>query len=90
MATYRLYRWSVTNSGPWVAPEAQLHFLVGHRDQDPKRVKTSCIVETNGREITTNSGSVYILEDIDQDYLKFLDDNGLEYDPDNPIKIKKV
>lgn len=87
MATYHLHRWAVIGD-PYDAPEAAKLRLVGYRDQDEKRVHTSVIVEVNGREITTYSGSVYILEDIDPDYLKFLDETGEIYDPDNPIRVK--
>jgi hypothetical protein len=87
MATHHLYRWSVIGD-PYHAPEAPRLRLAGYRDKDAKRVHTSVIVEVNGREITTYSGSVYILEDIDPDYLKFLDETGDVYDPDNPIRVK--
>jgi hypothetical protein len=90
MATYHLYKWSIQGSfGPYSAPESIRPCLVGFRGEDAKRVITSHIVETNGREITTSSGSVYILEDIDPDYLKYLDASGRTYDPMNPIPMKK-
>lgn len=88
---YSLYKWSIvpTFDDPFKAPEINPGRLFGFRDQDPKSVRTSPIVSVNGREITTSSGSVYILEDIDPAYLSWLEDNGFEYDPVNPIKIKK-
>lgn len=89
MATHHLHRWSVIDTGSaYDAPEARKLRLCGFRDQDTKRVHTSVVVEVNGREITTYSGSVYILEDIDPDYLQFLEDMGETYDPDNPIRVK--
>lgn len=87
MATYYLHRWSVIGDS-YKAPEAGVLRLSGFRDQDEKKVTTSVIVEVNGREVTTYSGSVYILEDIDSDYLEFLDKTGETYDPENPIRIK--
>ncbi len=89
MATYHLHRWSVLIVGDeYTAPEAQRIRLCGFRDQDKKRVYTSVVVEVRGREVETYSGSIYILEDIDSDYLQFLEDMGETYDPENPIRIK--
>lgn len=92
MATYHLYRWSLTSyaSSPYFAPEQCKLSLVGYRDQNPCPIHTSDIKEVNGREITTTTGSVYILEDIDPEYRHWLNENGIEYDPANPIKVKKV
>jgi hypothetical protein len=92
MATYHLYRWSVTSfsDNPWHAPEQRQLCLVGFRDQETKRVITSTIKEVNGREITTETGSKYLLEDIDPEYLSWMDAEGLVYDPINPIKVKKA
>lgn len=89
MATYSLHRWSITDEGPWVAPEAQRIHLHGYRDQDPRAVRTSYVVEVNGREVKTYSGSIYILEDISPEYLQFLEDTGDVYDPENPIRKQK-
>lgn len=89
MATYHLYRWSVQFiQDPYQAPEQAQSVLIGFRDQDTKRVRTSNIVAVNGREVTTYSGSVYILEDVDPEYQKWLDDQGIEIDQENPIKFK--
>lgn len=87
MATFHLYRWSVTGDS-YKSPEQAALRLSGFRDQDEKKVTTSVIVEVNGRKIMTYSGNVYILEDIDSDYLEFLDKTGETYDPENPIRIK--
>lgn len=89
MVKYHLHRWSITDAGPYVAPEAQKLYLQGYRDQDSRSIRTSHIVEVNGREITTYSGSIYILEDISPDYLQFLEETGDTYDPENPIRVKK-
>lgn len=87
MTVYHLHRWSVTGDS-YAAPEDRALRLTGFRDQDAKQVTTSIIVFVNGREVTTYSGSIYILEDIDPDYLKFLDATGEIYDSENPIRIK--
>lgn len=86
MAVYSLRRWSVVRD-PYKAPEVSATRLAGLRD-DAKHVTTSIIKKVNGREITTQSGSVYILEDIDPDYLKYLNDTGEHYNPENPIRVK--
>jgi adenine-specific DNA methylase len=91
MTTYNLYRWSVScpANGYW-APEQRKVSLAGFRDQETKPVVTSSIKEINGKEITTSTGSVYILQDIDPEYLEWLNQEGIVYDPANPIKIKEV
>lgn len=89
MTTYHLHRWSlVGDTDPYKPPEHNTIRLSGFRNQDSRRVTTSVILSVNGREVTTYSGSVYILEDIDPDYLKYLDSTGEIYNHDNPIRIK--
>ncbi len=87
---YHLHRWSVQfyDVDPYLAPEAQRRCLLGYRDDDTKRVSTSPIVSVNGREVQT-CNSIYILEEIDPNYLKWLEESHVEYDPEHPIKIKK-
>ena len=87
MATYHLHRWCiVTNDDPYTPPEARKIYLWGFRDQEEKSVKTSYVVAVNGREVHTKSGSIYILEEVDLEYLKYLEETGRTYDPENPIK----
>ena len=83
---YHLHRWSVVGDYG-IAPEARHIRLCGFRNTEERMVFTSAVVEANGRSITTESGSVYILEDIDPDYLLMLRDNNIPYDPENPIRI---
>lgn len=87
MAIFHLYRWSVIGD-PYKPPEDKALRLSGFRDQDEKQITTSVIVDVKGREVTTYSGSTYILEDVDPDYLKFLDATGEVYNPENPIRVK--
>jgi hypothetical protein len=91
MTTYRLHRWSVTqySDDPYLAPEQQCASLLGTRDTDGRFVKTSPVVKVEGKQITTRSGSVYILEDMDPDFRLWLEEEGIEYDPENPITFKK-
>jgi len=84
---YHLHRWSVVGDF-FKAPEAQRIRLSGFRNQDERRVTTSAVELVEGRRITTVSGSIYILEDIDPDYLNWMVDNNYPYDPENPIKVK--
>jgi hypothetical protein len=86
-----LHRWSVTqiNDNPFLAPEANPACLRGIRETDGKCVRTSPIVKVDGKQITTNSGTVYILDDMDPDFRLWLEEEGIEYDPENPIKFKE-
>lgn len=88
---YNLYKWRVVPlyNNACLAPEANSACLSGYRDGETFPIKTSPIKEVNGRQITTLSGSVYILEDIDVDYLSWCIDNNIDYNYDNPIKIKR-
>lgn len=90
MVTYRLHRWSLgVDKDPYLAPEAQRRYLLGYRDQDTKRIQTSYIISVNGREVRTQN-SIYILEEIDEEYLQWLNENGLTYDANEPIKLRKL
>lgn len=91
MTTYHLHRWRVVYlyDNPYLAPEANPACLAGFREPDKKPVRTSPIAKVNGVEITTESGSVYLLEDMDPDYRDWLLENEIEFDPDNPIVIRK-
>ena len=88
MTIYHMHDWSIEGSNdPYKAPEMQSMHLVGFRDYEDKRVITSSIVEVNGCNIITRTGSTYILEDINPQYLAWMQANGYEYDPNNPIKL---
>lgn len=86
---YNLYKWSVVPlcNQPCLPPEANPICLSGYRNDETFPVKTTPVKKVNGREITTLSGSVYILEDIDIEYLSWCNNNNINYDYDNPIKI---
>lgn len=88
---HHLYRWAVVAyyDDPYRAPEINPKCLAGYRDQDPRRIRTSPIKEINGKEITTESGSVYILEDMSQEYREWLEANNIDWDPENPIHFKE-
>jgi len=89
MSKNHLYRWSVVGyyDNPFLAPEANPRCLTGFRNQELKRIRTSPIKEINGKEITTETGSIYILEDMDQEYRTWLETNEIDWDPENPIRL---
>jgi hypothetical protein len=97
-----LDNWSFTDTDPYFAPERQRIHVVGNLRQDygenshydgrPFRqgdgIRTSAVVKTEGRKIFTVSGSCYQLGKIDPGYRKFLREQGIEYDPRNPVKTR--
>ena len=90
MAQYHLHKWSVqTETNPYIAPEMRSIQLVGFRDNETKRVVTSPVVKIDGKTITTRSGSVYLLQDISTEYLAWMMEQGIPYEVENPIKVKR-
>lgn len=97
---YILRHWSVGTrpvTDPFMAPEstpyptlAGYRRLPGQDQSEEEPVITSSIMKADGRVITTYSGSTYTLEEPDPDYIQWMKDNGLTYDPINPIKFKKA
>lgn len=88
---YILHKWSVTEFGSnniYMAPELRTKRLAGYRDDETQEVITGPIVKVEGKKITTWSGSVYILADINEEYLFWMQDQKIEFDPENPIKFK--
>ena len=77
------------------APEIRRVYLSGevynHPDNDRfpdgKKITTSRIVKTEGRKITTRSGTIYYLGEVEAEYKKFLEDINYDFDPENPIKL---
>jgi hypothetical protein len=91
MVPFHLHKWSLMeHRDPFMAPEVSHKRLVGYRDDDPRQVITGPITKIDGNRITTYSGSVYILEDIDPAYLQWMKDNGYNFDPENHIKDKRM
>lgn len=79
-------------SNGYTAPELLRPALIGYAINHPKRgtlwIRTSAIESVNGCTVTTHSGTVYLLEGPPhENYLKWLKDNGREYDAENPIKV---
>lgn len=92
MSTHRLEKWGVLQGNPFLAPEVVGGIrLIGFREDNAEhRVITSPIVKVNGRECTTQSGSVYILGEVAEDYITWMKDHGITYDPANPIKDRRT
>ncbi len=89
---YTLDKWSlvyVCDTNPsYTAPEAIKCCLYGYRN-DKKTVLTSRIVSANGRQVSTHSGSLYILKDVDPEYLEWIDEHGYNFDHKNPIVFEE-
>jgi hypothetical protein len=91
----RIEQWSVQYAicSAYTAPERRgmkiVGLLVDHPLRpDGTRVKTSRVVSATGRTVRTQSGSVYELGDIDPAYRAYLDEHGIPYDHEQPIKVR--
>lgn len=90
----RLENWAVhyNNNDGFKAPEQLDRCLSGEcyghpRKPDGLRVNTSSIVSTEGRTVTTASGSVYVLGEIHPHYAESLARDGITIDPAQPVKV---
>jgi len=54
--------------------------------ENGKTVKTSSVQKVEGRKITTNSGTVYVLGKIDPEYRKFLREHQPDWDWREPLR----
>jgi hypothetical protein len=92
----RIEEWSVKTlpGQEYMAPEVAVRVLEGRvyghpRKPDGRMIVTSDLVSAEGRVVKTHSGSVYLLGAIDPKYLAWMRENGFEYDPENPIKMRR-
>lgn len=85
-----LTNWSIEFSADsaFQAPEARSQHLVGHTPDRTGLIITSRIVRAEGRLVTTRSGSVYELGEPSTEYLAWLTEHGLAYDPEQPVKVR--
>lgn len=98
MNKYYINNWSIgsisNRTSPYMAPEEHKLHLQGDRRRegessaDAEGIRTSYIVSVQGKEVHTYSGSVYILEDPDPDYLEYLAQINYPYNKENPISCK--
>ncbi len=86
---YKLSNWSVVSmiNDPYLAPECNPICLMGFRDSEETEIRTSRIVAAEGKRVTTKSGNVYILQNVDPDYVAFLHTQNIVFDPNNPIRF---
>lgn len=84
--TYRLEQWAV-RADPYKPPEAADVRLTGLRDGVGHRVLTTPILSAVGRVVTTESGSVYKLGEIEPGYLEWMQENGIACDPERPVRV---
>ena len=85
--SYQLEDWSVVPSldpNPYCAPRRTLR---GRRNGETEFVNTSEIVHVDGKQVTTMSGSVYILGTPDPAYVAWCRDNAC-YIPTDEVPIK--
>ena len=92
----RLDNWhcDVYPADGFTAPEMQDRVLIGRvtghpRYRDGETIRTGALVGAKGRMATTASGTVYELGEVDSRYLAWLQENGISFDPENPIRIVK-
>lgn len=91
MEATRIENWSVSlcPHRPYDAPEIQDHFhLLG--TINGKEKLTTRVVRTDGRLVTTKSGSVYRLGRVRPEYRAWVKEKGLNYDPAQPVKVRSA
>jgi hypothetical protein len=86
--TKRIEQWSteLCPGLPFVAPEQHDHMHV-LGIVDGKKKLTSRVVASEGRTITTRSGSRYELGEPDPDFAAWCIKRGKPLDPEQPIKV---
>lgn len=94
MESIRIENWRVVvrDKDFYKAPECGVNCLSGDvyghpRHEDGTCVTTTKIVDSDGKFVKTRSGSLYELGVMDADYCDWLEENGLEFDPECPIKV---
>lgn len=86
MSVVLLEDWALDTSDP--LDLTLLGTVFGHPLKcDGERVRTSRVVSTNGRRVTTASGTTYELGEVHPDYAIWLRNNGMEVDENHPIRI---
>lgn len=90
--------WSVNvDSDPYRAPELMERIVTGTVvETDSERlnvgkcidIRTSRLIEISGKTLKSR-GSTFILGNIDPNYEKYMKDNNIAFDPENPIRFKK-
>lgn len=87
--------WFVSDvSGPHTPPEHRSIVVCGevhgHKSRpDGDKIQTSRIQSIRGKVIATLN-SKYRLGTVKKDYLDWMKEKGIEFNPDKPIRVKKV
>ncbi len=85
---YRLENWSVVVDFAGECLQGQVYnhpnFPEGYS------VRTSAIKSSNGRTVITASGSKYTLGNVDPNYVKWCENQGLKLDEEQPVKSKRL
>ncbi len=87
-----LENWSVgVFSNVYQAPEMRSSYLTGTvyghpRKKDGTEIDTTPIAAVNGLLVTTRTGTVYQLGAPNPEYLSWLKENNIPFDPAEPIK----
>jgi hypothetical protein len=89
----RLEDWAieVDDDPAYLPPEQRSRSIVGvvyghPRKTDGERVRTSPIVNVDGRRVQTRSGSVYHLGEINRRYLSWMREKGFVFSADDPVR----
>jgi hypothetical protein len=92
----KLNNWSVVgDNDPYRAPELRCARLHGIVDDHPRlgkntEISTSSIMTAEGLIVITKSGSVYELGTVDPKYLEYLKENNINFNPEQPITMRKT
>ncbi len=93
--TARLENWTCRQGGSgYEAPEISALLLEGevynhpvHRHFDGKGITTSNVVSVDGRTVQTRN-TTYELGEAKPEYVQWMKDNNIAFDPENPITLK--
>ena len=70
------------------APEGR-RCLYGVREGDNQPIQTSSICKIDGKLVHTSNGSIYELGEPAAEYLVWMKEQGIQYDPEQPIKTRQ-
>ncbi len=98
---YTIENWSCFKTGSeYTAPECRTLHIQGYCPERSKelhnpdgkkhRIVTSAIEKVDGCNVITRSGTHYFLGRPDPAYLVWLKENKIEFDPNEPIKVRKI
>lgn len=89
----RIENWSISNQddNPHQSPDLKKDCLrgrvYGHPEcSDGEYIITPVVINTEGCYAKTRN-DIYLLGEIDPKYLEWLNENGMEYDPSEPIRL---